>query len=53
MKGESYSAENPKQKMFIDQKYYDIEFNLIIDEDIQFNTSGESITGFEKREMKP
>ncbi len=53
IKGESYSTDNPEQKMFIDQRYYDIIFNLTIDKDIQFNTSNESITGFEKREMKP
>ena len=53
IKGESYSIDNPEQKMFIDQRYYDIEFNLTIDEHVQFNTSNKSITGFEKREMKP
>jgi hypothetical protein len=53
MKSESYSIENPEQKIFIAQKYYDIEFNLTIDEDVQFNTSNESMIGFEKTEMKP
>jgi len=53
MKGESYSLENPEQKFFIDQKYYDIKFNLEIDEDIQFRTSNEIIKGFEIKEMKP
>jgi len=53
MRGESYSIDNPEQKIFIDQKYYDIKFNLTIDEDAQFNTSNGSITGFEKTEMKP
>ena len=53
MKGEFYSTDNPEQKVFIDQKYYDIKFNLTIDEHIQFNTSDESIAGFEKREIKP
>jgi len=52
IKGESYSTESPEQKMFIDQKYYDIKFNLKI-EDNQFNTSLESTTGFEMQEMKP
>ena len=52
MKGENYTAENPEQKMFIDQKYYDIGFNLKIDDDIRFNTSNKSIVGFEKIEMK-
>ncbi len=53
MVGESYSTDNPEQKIFIDQMYYDIKFNLIIDENVQFNTSNESIKGFENKEMKP
>jgi len=53
MVGESYSTDNPEQKIFIDQLYYDIKFNLIIDENVQFNTSIESIKGFENKEMKP
>jgi hypothetical protein len=53
MRGESYSKDNPKQSFFIDQSYCDIKFNLIIDENIQFNTSDKSIEGFEKMEMKP
>ncbi len=52
MKSESYSIDNPEEKMFIDQRYYDIKFNLKI-EDNQFLTSDESITGFEKTEMNP
>lgn len=53
MVGESYSTDNPEQKIFIDQMYYDIKFNLIIDENVQFNTSSESIKGFKNKEMKP
>jgi hypothetical protein len=53
MRRESYSTENPEQMVFIDQRYYDIKFNLIINENAEFNTSHESIVGFEKREMKP
>lgn len=53
MKGESYSVENPDQKMFIDQNYYDIEFNLAIDKDVQFGTSDEIVRGFEIKKMKP
>lgn len=53
MKGENYSIENPEERIFIDQKYYDVEFNLKIDEDVEFNTSDESITGFEIKEMEP
>ena len=51
--GENYFIDNPEQKMFIDQRYYDIVFNFVIDEDVRFNTSNESITGYEKREIKP
>jgi len=53
VKSEFYSTENPQQKTFMDQKYYDIEFNFTIDEYVQFNTTDKSITGFEKTEMKP
>ena len=53
MKGISYSIDNPEQKMFIDQTYYDIKFNMEITDDLQFNTTDESIEGYEKREMKP
>ncbi len=52
LKSEFYSAENPNQKTFIDQRYYDIKFNFTINEHFQFNTSDKSITGFEKKEMK-
>ena len=38
MKGEFYSVNNPGQKFFIDQTYYDMVFNLEIDEEDQFNT---------------
>jgi len=53
IKGESYSTDNPKQKVFIEQRYYDIKFNLTVDEYIQFNTLNESMLGFEIIEMKP
>ena len=53
IKGESYSIDKPEQKVFIEQRYYDIEFNLIIDEHDQFNTTNESIKGYKKVEMKP
>jgi len=53
IKGENYSKDNHEQKVFIDQRYYDIEFNLTIDEYVRFNTSNESITGFEIEEIKP
>ena len=53
MKSERYSAENSEQKTFIDQIYYDLKFNLKIDEGLRFNTSDESITGYEIKEIKP
>lgn len=53
MKGESYSVDTPEQKLFIDQKYFDIRFNIELDEYKQFNTTDEAITEFERREMKP
>jgi hypothetical protein len=53
MKEESYSRDNPGEKMFIEQRYYDIKFNLMIDDDIQFNTSIESLSDFAIQEMKP
>lgn len=53
MLAENYSAENPDQKSFIDQIYYDIEFNLEIDENMQFDTSSESLIGYEIKEIQP
>lgn len=53
MKGESYSIDNPKQKIFIDQKYYDLKYNFKLDEYKQFNTSDEIVSGYKIREMKP
>lgn len=53
MRGESYTLENPEQIFFIDHKYYNIDFNLTFDEEVQFNTLNESITGYKIKEMKP
>lgn len=53
MKGEFYSTDHLEQKVFIDQTYYDIKFNIDINEDERFNTTNESIEGYEKIEMKP
>ncbi|MEZ5148023.1 MAG: hypothetical protein R2759_13425 [Bacteroidales bacterium] len=53
MKGVFYSTDHPEQKIFIDQTYYDIKFNLNINEEEQFNTSDESVEGYEKIEMEP
>lgn len=53
IRGEYHSIDKPEQKTFIDQRYYDIKFNLKIDEDALFNTSDEFFTGFEIKEIKP
>jgi len=53
MRGEFYSIDNQESKAFIDQRYYDIKFNLAIDEDVQFNTTDKSITGFDITDMRP
>lgn len=53
MKTENYSTENPDHKVFIDQNYYDIKFNFSIDENLRFNTSMESLEGFEVNDVKP
>jgi hypothetical protein len=53
MKAENYSAGQPGQIVFIDQRYYDIVFNLAIDAGVHFATSDESLTGFETIEMRP
>lgn len=49
---EFWSAELPESKIFLVQKYYDLEFNLQMDED-QFNTSDSCLSGFTIKEMKP
>lgn len=51
-RGENYTMDNPDQKVFIDQRYYDIKFNQNID-DQKFNTSEESISEYEITEIKP
>lgn len=53
MKAENYSNRQPEQKFFIDQIYYDIEFNLQIKEDDQFNTSDENLKGYKINEVIP
>lgn len=53
IRGESYTMANPKHVYFIDQRYYDIKFNLKISEDVQFDTSNASFAGFEQKEMQP
>ncbi len=53
MYGLSYSKDQPDQKYFIDQIYFDIKFNLAIDENIQFNTSPESLRGYKVQELQP
>lgn len=52
MRGETYSREDPNNIFFIDQRYYDIKFNLKFTED-QFRTSSEIIKGFKVTVEKP
>ncbi|MEN8187400.1 MAG: hypothetical protein ABFR05_09750 [Bacteroidota bacterium] len=49
----NYSKENPERKFFVDQTYYDFKFNKNINEDVQFNTSDDILTGFKTNERKP
>ncbi len=53
IKEEFYSTDNPDQKVFVDQTYYDIKFNVTINEVEQYNVSDESFEGYEIIEMKP
>lgn len=53
MKGENFSRENPEQKVFIDQTYYDILFNIELDDHRQFNTSDQSYSGYRVSEQRP
>jgi hypothetical protein len=53
MKGVRYSANSPGLRMFIDQKYYDIKFNLKLDDAVYFDNSEESLKGFEIKKMRP
>ncbi len=50
---ENYSKESPEQKFFVDQTYYDLKFNINMDERVRFNTSDEVLTGFITNEIKP
>lgn len=52
MKALFYSDDHPDQKVFIDQTYYDIKFNLKINDFDRFNTTNESIKEYEKIEMQ-
>ena len=49
----SFSTDNPEQKYFVDQTYYDLKFNIDINKNIQFNTSDEKLAGFKINERKP
>lgn len=53
MISESFSKEYPEQVYFMVQNYYDIEFNLEINEKKQFNTSMEELEGFDIKNLKP
>lgn len=53
MRMESYTKENPKEIIFMDQSYFDIVFNMELDETNLFNTSNESLKGFVTTEIIP
>lgn len=48
----SYSNDQPDQKYFIEQIYFDIKFNPAIDENVRFNTSDASLRAYKVAEMK-
>ncbi len=53
VKAETYLSTDPRNKTFIEQHYYDLLFNDPIKEELQYNTSLKSLSGFETIEMKP
>lgn len=53
MTGIFYSADDPEQKTFIDQRYFDIKFNIEINESEKFNTTLATAVGFKTKEMLP
>jgi hypothetical protein len=52
MRGEFYSSKDPNNISFIDQKYYDINFNMPISNDL-INTSDSLIYGYKINLIKP
>ncbi|MGQ8336636.1 hypothetical protein ACUNWD_08805 [Sunxiuqinia sp. A32] len=50
---EDYKIDNPKERFFIDQLYFDLKFNFKIDDKKQFNTSDEILNGFKIIEKTP
>ena len=50
---ENYSKDDPGQKFYLDQIYYDIQYNLKIDEAVQFDTWPESTSGYHITEKLP
>lgn len=53
MKSESYSIDNPSEKTFIDQRYYDLRFNNDFNEEDMFNTASSSLNRYAITEMNP
>lgn len=49
----SYSKEQPAQKFFLRQLYYDIKYNLPINEKARFDTVDGILKGFNVREVEP
>ncbi len=52
MKAVNHDLSNPDQRFFIDQTYYDIQFNIEIDDKAQFNTSTDSFSGYAIKEIR-
>ncbi len=50
---ENFQANKPQERFFIDQQYFDLEFNFNIDDNEQFNTSDEILNGFKITERTP
>jgi len=53
IKTENYAADHPDQRTFMDQTYHDLKFNPSLDEELRFNTSEESLSGFVITEVQP
>lgn len=48
-----YMIDRPEHVMLFDQTYFDIVFDIDIDPNLHFNTSLESLKGYEIREIQP
>jgi hypothetical protein len=53
IKSTGYMTDKPYQKIHFAQTYSNINFNIEIEPDHYFNTSLESLSGYEIRDMMP